>query len=299
MIIMRKYILFLLIALLTLSLCGCDGTAVPTPDTSSPADSVSPSPDASTETDIPDPSESPEPTETPVVKLDNEDRASRFLSYIEENYDKLLALCHGYIAGIGFIDLDCDTGIEMLIFDGGASAAMGVQFFDIVEDSVECISASSQPENAEMKGKYYTDVYVNANLFEDFRRLKDNNNDEEFFIVESGNGAIDFIYRELIRFGCGDKGQLTLEALMYKYEEYDMDTGKLLSTKYTLSGQEASQTKYDEARTALFSKAEDTKYEASGVFLWEEPGSSAEMSSEKLLDMAKKAIDRWKESETK
>ena len=119
--------LMLLVFSMLLSLCACEEHAVQSGET--PGVPPSPIPAAS------EPEVSPSPETSPSF-----DEKEIYRSFLSENYEKLSAACFGVISGIGLIDLDMDSKLEMVLFDAGASASMGVQLFDIIDGGVECIS---------------------------------------------------------------------------------------------------------------------------------------------------------------
>ena len=274
---MRKYYSIIIIALMLSLLCSCS-TAGFSSALGSP--SANPSDDSSS-TDL-----TAEPSPSQAVLVDNTARAEIFRTFLSDNYQELSDAFFEGISGIGFIDLDLDGGIEMLLFDAGASAAMGLQFFDIIDDKVECVSANMESVGAAFGGEHMSDVVVNANYFKDFRLFEDKETGKKFFIVNSGNGAADFSYSELIRFG-NCNGVLTLESLMYKYEEYDIDTGNVKSDNYKIAGEDADNTLYEAAYKSFFTGAEDLGYVAMGAFLWENDGYSSGLNG--LLKMADRA----------
>ena len=235
----------------------------------------------------PDCSSSPIPSTFQGKSLkENIVRAKIFRSFLSDNYNSLSEAFYEGICGIGFIDLDQDGGIEMLLFDAGASAAMGLQFFDIINKKVECVSANMDSVRTTFGGKYSSDTVVNANFFQDFRLMQENGTGKTFFIVNSGNGAADFTYTELIRFGNAD-GILTLESLLYKYSELDIDTGDVTSESYEVNGTTTNATEYSLAESKLTTSMTDTNYAADGVFSWQGSYSS---NLDSFLAMADEAL---------
>jgi hypothetical protein len=264
---MRRISCILIFALVFSLLCSC-GTEGLLSASGSPSDNASGTVSASP-TDIAENTASPSPSPAQSIpQLDNKPRFDLYLSFLSDNYQELSDAFFNGISGVGFIDLDLDGGIEMLIFDAGASAAMGLQFFDIVDDKVECVSANMDAVGKTFGGEHFSSVVVNANHFDDFRLMQDKKTGEKFFIVESGNGAADFSYSELIRFG-NDNGVLTLNSLMYERNEYDIDTGTLVSASFKLAGETAEKDEYDAAYKKVFDSAEELPYAAMGAFLWE------------------------------
>lgn len=257
-------------------LCSC-GSAKLAAETPSPAQTPAPADSPPS----PVPADTPKPSDDTVLP-----RAEIFRSFLSENYQTLSAGFSGGISGLGFIDLDLDGQIELLIFDAGASAAMGLQFFDVIDDTVECVSANMSAIGTSFGGDHLSEIFVNANSFDDFRLMQNKETGERFFLVESGNGAVDFSYRELIRFGRSD-GVLTLESLMYRYEEYDPETGSLTKAQFKLAGEPADQAAYEAARTELYAALEDMGYTANGALLWD--GGTYGTGLEALLKMVDRA----------
>ena len=272
---MRRYYSIAIIALMLCLLCSCSAagfsSALSTPSTASSTDLTA------------------EPSLSPAVLVDNIARAKIFRTFLSDNYQKLSDVFFEGITGICFIDLDKDGGIEMLLFDAGASAAMGLQFFDIIDNKVECISANLDSVGSTFGGKHMSDVIVNANSFQAFRLMQDKETGELFFIVNSGNGAADFVYSELIRFGSTD-GVMTLQSLLYIYNEIDMNTGAVTEESYKVNGEEVSAAEYSDAINKLDSEMTDLGYIAKGVFLSEISGEATRFNFENMMTMADKAL---------
>ena len=64
-----------------------------------------------------------------------------YLAFLDDCYDIFAALWPDGISGLGFIDLDLDGTPELVVFDQGASATMGVHLFDLSGDWVYCVSS--------------------------------------------------------------------------------------------------------------------------------------------------------------
>ena len=192
-----------------------------------------------------------------------------YLSFIEDNYALLTESCVGGMAGAGFIDLDLDCLPELLIFDYGASAAMGVQFFDIIDGKVECVSANMLAIGENFGRDNLVPAFVNTGLFENFRMFENRDTGEYFFAVESSNGALDFIYRELIVFGSSD-GILTLRSVLYEYLEFDPESGEVVSARYEKDGQLVDAEEHERAYSEFAAPLVDTGYNAVGTFVWED-----------------------------
>ena len=283
-VIMRRFYCILILLLVFSLLCSCASGGI-FPASRSPSDKAEL--DSASPTDIGGNTSAPSPAPAKSIpQLDNKPRFDLYISFLSDSYEELNDAFFGGITGIGFIDLDLDGGVEMLIFDTGASAAMGLQLFDIVDDKVECVSANMEAVGKAFGGDHFSSIIVNANHFYDFRLMEDKATGEKFFIVESGNGAADFSYSELIRFG-KDDGVLTLESLMYQRKEYDVDTGVLVSASFKLAGKHAEKDEYDTAYKNFFDSAEELQYKAMGAFLWER--ESYDNGKDGLLAMAKAA----------
>lgn len=264
-------------AAVLLSLCGCVSLLPPDrTETPAPTDvaEVTPTPTAE-----PTAEPTPEPTEAP------EDWEKLYMTFLTENYDSLADCYPQGMVGMGFIDLDVDGSPELLLFDQGASMSMGVQFFDVADGFVTCVSASVIDVGDAFGGDHYTKTYVNANFFEDFR-LVEMADGERYFFVESINGNEEFSYSEVVRFG-NDGSALTLESVLYRYEEYDPDTGEVDNVRYKVSGETVGQEVFDQ-RFEEFFAAEDTGYNAAGVFVWHD--KSYTMTYEGFTAMAKAAV---------
>lgn len=277
----RKLIaLLLLLVMLTLTACqaatqGEEGpvTTVPTVDPSSGGPVL-----PTTNSDLPAPTEIP----------DAVDWAALYLDYCEANYEILEGPNYPGFTGAGFIDLDLDSVPELVLFDTGASAAMGVWLFDIVEGVVQCVSSSGGVLDDVLKSPWYSNVVVNACYFEDFMLYRSTKGD--CFCVSSGNGAEDFFYRELIRFGRGENDVLTLESLAFQYVENDTD-GNEISARYTLSGQESDKAAYDAFIAQFARDYVYSGYEPAGVFIWGEDQFAPENGG--LLEMVRAAVDAY------
>ncbi len=187
-----------------------------------------------------------------------------------------LTQCCGFISGVGLCDLDLDGVAELLLFDAGASSAMGVQFFDIENGQVVCVSASCVEVGSLYKGESFDKRhYVNTVDFSAFRLVEDAQGDI-FFTVTSMNGDDTLRFIERFRFGCAD-GMLTLTALCCANEGYDGETGEKKYTVYTRDDETLTDAEYAAINAALDSAA-DMGYELSGCFHWESEAYSTEYS---------------------
>lgn len=255
---MRRLTVIIAISLLLVSLAACVSSA-------SPMDSALPKEtDEAHATATATESPSADHSQPPAA---DEKWEEIFTDFLTENYEKLAETFISGIPGVGFIDLDVDGSPELILFDAGASASMGVQLFDIVDDKVTCVSANMTTVAEEFGGEHLSDVSVNASFFEDFR-LMETSAGERYFIVESGNGAIDFSYTEIVRFD-NENGALSLQSLLYKYEEYNDDTGAVLSARYEQAGTEINEATYNSLYSSYFQDASDTGFKAEGMFIWD------------------------------
>ena len=279
----------LVLALALLCACSTDGTSI---KNASPSASAAASSSPSVE-----PSASPSSETASPAAVDNTARYRTFRTFLSNNYKALSDAFTGGISGIGFLDLDCDGGVEMVLFDSGASAALGAEFFDITADGgVTCVSSNLDAVGKAFGGKQFSAVTVNANRFDDFRLMKDKTSGEKFFVVESGNGARDFKYTELIRFSCDENDVLTLSSEYYDYQDLD-DDGNVTAENWKVSGKSAAKTEYDAALKAFEKSAVDQKYTAAGVFVWDS-GANYESSAAGLQQMAEKAFSLWQKNQT-
>lgn len=292
---MKKRILILfLIFTLCLSAAACtqllpDEAASSSPESAEPAPAATDEPDAPSTDEVSLQSVEPEPAAAPGAE-----QLAMYSDFLSENYDRLSELCYGGIAGVGFIDLDLDDSPELLLFDSGASASMGVQLFDIVDDSgtIECVSANMVELGSTFGGEYFSQVYVNTNYFDDFRLMRGNDGSMAFY-VSSGNGSIDFSYTELISFSGvpGDGGQTVLHpaSRLYRYDEYDMDSGDVTDSRFRVDGADCSVEDYEQRLSVYEADFTDTGYTAAGVFIWENNSYANDFTG--FMAMVNAAID--------
>ncbi len=255
---MKKLFVFALALCLLAGLAAC-GAPAPEPTA---AATPAPTPTAAPTAEPTSPPATPSPTPA------GPDWQALYTAYLTENYTALAQACYGSVAGVGFIDLDLDTVPELLVFDAGASASMGVQFFDIADGAVECVSASSVEVGELFGGAHFVpNLYVNANYFQDFR-LREAADGSLYFEVNSYNGAEDFRYSEIIRFR-SDGGVLTLETVACAQTALNPETQAELYTVYTVGDTPIDQAAYNDI-LAQDAAAADLGYEARGVFVWED-----------------------------
>lgn len=253
---------FLLALLLALAACG---GAVEAPEPTAPLsqDFVTPTPEPTA-----DPTPSPEPT--PVSPLANYaatelDWQGIYRQFVEDNFDVLAALWPDGMSGVGFVDLDIDGVPEMLLFDMGASASMGVQLFDIIDGAVVCVSSVNEAAAAAFGGTYFQGLSVCACFFEDFRLLEAAG--ETFFSVRSTNASLESCWEEQIRFVRGEGDALCLESLFRLETQSDVEKGTITAEHFFASGEAVDEAAYTEA-ASLMGQAYDLDYEATGMFLW-------------------------------
>ena len=224
-----------------------------------PAAEAEPTPEA-------EPTEKAGPAAEPGTGPADGGWAAVYTGFLDDNYDILSALWPEGLAGVGFIDLDLDGAPEMLLFDLGASATMGVQLFDLDgAGQVVCVS-SVREEAAEAFGReHFARVSVCASFCESFR-LSDTPAGLCFW-VDSMNATAEATWNDLIVFSRGDDSILTLTEVCSRYLESDPETGAVITETYTVAGAAADETAYARA-AGDYTDAPDAGFEARGVFLW-------------------------------
>lgn len=291
---MKKRILILfLIFTLCLPALACtqllpDEAASPSPESTEPP-AATDAPEAEPTDEVSLQGDEPEPAAAPGAE-----ELAMYSDFLSENYDRLSELCYGGIAGVGFIDLDLDDAPELVLFDSGASASMGVQLFDIVDENgtIECVSANMVELGSTFGGEYFSLVYVNTNYFDDFRLMRGNDGSMAFY-VSSGNGSIDFSYTELISFsgvpGSGGQTVLRPASVLYRRDEYDMDSGDVTDSRCRVDGDDCSVEDYEQRLSAYETDFNDTGYTAAGVFVWADKSYSNDFTG--FMSMVSAAID--------
>ena len=289
--VMKRLMIMLLCAALTISLCACrkastakdappaavSGTLSPTP--TAPPAAQSPEPTA------PPAAMTPEPRpETPEAE---EGWAESYFTFLDDNFDILSALWPGGLTGVGFIDLDLDGTPEMLLFDQGASATLGVQLFDVSDGRVYCVSSVQESASGAFGGEHFSRVSVCASFFESFRLSQ--TEDGFCFWVLSANGTLESSWDELVRFDAGEDGIMVPVSVCAHWLESDEETGTVVSERYSVGGRDADKSAYDEAH-ARYAEAPDTGYEAKGVFLWNDM-QSYDTTFDGLMAMARDAAE--------
>ena len=209
--------------------------------------------------------------------------ADSYISFLDESFDTFASLWPEGMGGIAFIDLDLDGTPEMVVFDQGASAAMGVHLFDLADGSVRCVSSALDGAQSAFGGGSWSSVYVNAGFFESFRLSR---TDAGWcFWIDSSNGTMESAWDEIVRFD-DDGGVLTPVSVCDRYLEFDLYSGQAVTERYRVSGVTADAAGYDQA-AAVYQAGLDTGYEAKGVYMWDSASYGA--SREGLLAMARDA----------
>ncbi len=259
---MKRFLYISLFLCLLLSLCACG------------AEEQAPEPTAALSQDFATPSPEPTAAPTPEPRPDSPlagytateaDWQSAYRQFVEDNFDVLAALWPEGMSGVGFVDLDIDGMPEMLLFDMGASASMGVQLFDIVEDAVVCVSSVNEAAAAAFGGERFQALSVCACFFEDFRLLEAG--EEIFFSVRSTNASLESCWEEQLRFDRGEGDALTLSSLFRLETESDVENGTIAAEHFFASGEAVDEAVYMEAAESM-GRAYDLGYEAAGLFLW-------------------------------
>ena len=286
---MKRLVCILLAACMAAGLCACaDRLFAPAQQTP-----IVISDTVSEVTAEPAPTEDPEATAPPqpaVLTLAEpiEGWSDSYLTFLDDNYDILAALWPEGLTGVGFIDLDLDGTPEMLLFDQGASATLGVQLFDLVDGAVECVSSVLESAADAFGGEYFSPVSVCASFFESFRLCQTDTG--YVFWVLSANGTMESSWEEIIRFD-GKDGVLTPSSVCARFLESDPEADAVLSERFTAAGQPVEKDAY-EAAASLFSNGRDTGYEARGVFLWNDMGRY-DTTYDGLMAMAHDAVEAY------
>ena len=211
-----------------------------------------------------------------------------YLGYLENNYSTLISLWPDGISGVGFIDLDLDGTPEMVLFDQGASSAMGAQLFDLIDGKVWCVSSTLDSAGAVLGSDYMSSVDICASFFESFRlTLLDQG---WRFWIDSANGTLETTWDEIVRFD-GVNGVLTPVSVCARHLESDVNTGLVVSEAYTVGGAAGSAADYQQA-SSVYIGGQDAGYEAGGVFLWNDMNAYG-TTSQGLMAMARDAADRY------
>lgn len=253
---MKRFITMLLAALMVLSLCACGAAGAEEASAQIPTEAPVP-----TET-----AETPAPAAEPEVALPEtaEGWQDVYLTFLDENYDIFAALWPEGLSGVGFIDLDLDGTPEMLVFDLGASATLGVQLFDLVDGQVYCVSSGLDSAAGAFGEDYFTPLSICASYFDAFRLIE--TEEGYVFWVQSANGTLESAWDEIIRFDCVD-GVLVPVSVCSRYLESNVETGEVIAEDYSVAGEASDAAGYEQA-AAPYANGVDTGYEAVGMFLW-------------------------------
>lgn len=280
---MRRLINFIWAILIAAAVCGC-GTA-PTAAAASAPETVAKTSAATVRTLKS--AAQPRPEVLDEVQTTGE-WAEAYLSFLDDNYDIFAALWPDGITGVGFIDLDLDGTPEMVVFDQGASATLGAQFFDLRDGRVYCVSSVQENASGAFGDEFFSAVSVCTSYFEAFRLSK--TEDGYCFWVSSANGTMESSWDELVRFDCVD-GVLTPVSVCARYLESDPVSGQVVTERYTVLGESSDVAGYQSA-SAEYTDVEDTGYEAGGVFLWSDM-TRYDTTYDGLMAMAQDAAEAY------
>lgn len=288
---MRRLFVILMAACLAAGLCSCGLL----PSSAPPAETITsePAPTPAPATDTPIPA-TPTPTAPPqpaalVLPEPAEGWAESYLAFLDDNYDIFAALWPEGLTGVGFLDLDLDGTPEMVVFDLGASATMGVQLFDLIDGRVYCVSSVLESAAGAFGEEHFTPVSVCASFFESFR-LSQTADGRYVFWISSANGTLESGWDEIIRFDSAD-GVLTPVSVCQRFLENDTETGQVISERYTVGGETSDAAGY-EAAAASYTEARDTGYDGRGLFLWNDM-ASYDTTYDGLMAMARDAAEAY------
>lgn len=270
---MKRIVCLLLALALLCALCACtkkeEGpapTAAPTAEaTAVPAPAAEPTPEPSAEATPDAGNASGLPGLSFYTPAASDEWLPLYRAFLSDSFDVIAALWPDGISGIGFVDLDLDGTPELLLFDMGASAAMGVQFFDIADGRVVCVSSVNEGAAAAFGGEHFSPVSVCAQLFEDFRLVNDG--EQSWFLVHSANGTPETSWEEYVRFGRDANDVLMLRSLCRCEIVSDVEADAIASESYSADGEDCDAARYAEAEAAA-EDALDLGYGAFGVFQW-------------------------------
>ena len=212
-----------------------------------------------------------------------------YIGFLDSHYDTFAALWPDGMSGVGFMDLDLDGTPEMIVFDQGASAAMGAQLFDLVNGQVYCVSSALDSAGLSFDGTYLSGVDVWTGFFESFRLSRTAAG--WCFWVDSANGTMETAWDEIVRFDCAD-GVLTPVSVAYRYLEFDPASGLVSAERYTTAGAATDAAGYA-AAAGIYQDAQDAGYDGAGVFLWNDM-DRYDTSREGLLTMAQDAAAAYR-----
>ncbi len=256
---MKRFAALLLAAMLC-ALCACGGQASGSAATPVPVEEAAATP-------VPSATEPPAAEAESVTALPEtaEGWQDAYLTFLSDNYDIFAALWPEGLSGVGFIDLDLDGTPEMLVFDLGASATLGVQLFDLVGGQVHCVSSGLDSAAGAFGEEYFTPLAICASYFDAFRLTE--TEEGYVFWVQSANGTLESAWDEIIRFESRD-GVLVPVSVCSRYLESNVETGEVIAENYTVAGGTADAEGYARAAEPYVSGT-DGGYEAVGMFLWD------------------------------
>ena len=290
---MKRLICLILCILMAVSLTACSLLRRSEPavsETSPPVAVVTPIPTAPPSaivlpTDKPGPESAPYELSLPEPV---EGWADSYISFLDDNYDIFAALWPEGITGVGFIDLDLDGTPEMVVFDAGAAATMGVQFFDLIDGKVFCVSSVLEDAAGAFGREHYSQVSVCASFFESFRLSYADG--RYCFWVDSANGTMESSWDEIVRFDCVN-GALTPVSVCARFLENDAETGLVVTERYVVGSTQTDAASFDEA-AKKYTDGLDMSYDADGVFLWNDL-NRYDTTYDGLMAMAKDAVEQY------
>ena len=212
-----------------------------------------------------------------------------YLAFLDDCYDIFAALWPDGISGLGFIDLDLDGTPELVVFDQGASATMGVHLFDLSGDWVYCVSSELDSAAGAFTDEHMTDVSVCANYFESFRLSWTGSG--WCFWVDSANGTMETAWDEFVRFDCED-GVLVPKSVCARYLESEPERGTVTAEAYTVAGQPVDKEQYQSVADS-YQTAQDAGYEAKGVFRWNDMDAYDTSSYDGFMALAQAAVNAY------
>ncbi len=286
---MKRVAGFIWAVVIAVALCGC-GTAhgaevTPAPEPATPEETAVPAETAAAGT--PEPTAQPHPTVLETAEpAEGWDEA--YLAFLDDNYDIFAALWPDGVTGVGFVDLDLDGTPEMIVFDQGVSATLGVQLFDLVDGQVYCVSSVQEGAAGAFDSTYFSEVSVCASFFESFRLSK--TADSYCFWVTSANGTMEASWDEIVRFDCVD-GVLTPVSVCARFLGSDPESGQVVTERYTVAGKASDAAGY-QAAAEEYTEADDVSHEAKGVFLWNDM-ARYDTTYDGLMTMARDAVEAY------
>ena len=215
--------------------------------------------------------------------------ADSYLTFLDGCFDIFSALWPDGISGLGFIDLDLDGTPELVVFDQGASATMGVHLFDLYDGQVWCVSSGLDSAASAFSPEHMSDVSVCANFFESFRLSRTGTG--WCFWVDSANGTLETAWDEIVRFDNAG-GILTPVSVCTRYLASDEQTGDIVRADYTVGGVAVDQSGFQTAMD-FYQNAPDAGYDAAGAFLWNDLDAYDTTTYEGFLALARAAVNAY------